>query len=171
MKLISNKKGFTLIELLVVVAIIGLLASIVLASLNTARAKARNAKRAQDIKTMQTVLELYRSNNNGNVPVATGWKCSDCIGGNLYGDPSFFINNFVNPKYISEWPKDPTPVGSRGGADFGYLYLSLNGNDYFLLAYGTVEGKSNLLPSGAWPDDTFIFCSNPSANPAWCLVP
>ena len=94
MKLISNKKGFTLIELLVVVAIIGLLASIVLASLNTARAKTRNAKRAQDIKTMQTVLELYRSNNNGKVPVATGWKCSDCVGGS-YGDPTFFINNFV----------------------------------------------------------------------------
>ncbi len=55
----EGRKGFTLIELLVVIAIIGILASIVLASLNTARKKSRDARRVADIKQIQLALELY----------------------------------------------------------------------------------------------------------------
>ena len=53
------KKGFTLIELLVVIAIIGVLASIVLASLNTARRKSRDTRRIADINQLRLALELY----------------------------------------------------------------------------------------------------------------
>jgi len=55
----KTKKGFTLIELLVVVSIISLLSSIVLASLNTARAKARDARRKSDLNEIRTALEFY----------------------------------------------------------------------------------------------------------------
>ncbi|OGZ12025.1 MAG: hypothetical protein A2942_02255 [Candidatus Lloydbacteria bacterium RIFCSPLOWO2_01_FULL_50_20] len=55
----STKKGFTLIELLVVIAIIGILSSVVLASLSTARAKSRDAKRISDVGQIQLALELY----------------------------------------------------------------------------------------------------------------
>lgn len=58
------KVGFTLIELLVVIAIIGVLASIVLASLNTARRKSRDARRISDIKQIQLALELYFDSKN-----------------------------------------------------------------------------------------------------------
>jgi prepilin-type N-terminal cleavage/methylation domain-containing protein len=60
-------KGFTLIELLVVITIIGLLASVVLASLADSRRVSRDAKRVQEAKQFQAAVELYR-NANGSYP-------------------------------------------------------------------------------------------------------
>jgi prepilin-type N-terminal cleavage/methylation domain-containing protein len=60
-----HKQGFTLIELLVVIAIIGILSSVVLASLNTARQKARDARRISDVGQLQLALELYFDSNSG----------------------------------------------------------------------------------------------------------
>lgn len=53
-----NKKGFTLIELLVVIAIIGILASVVLASLNSARAKGSDAAIKSGLANVRAQAEL-----------------------------------------------------------------------------------------------------------------
>ena len=71
----SFSAGFTLIELLVVIAIIGILSSTVLASLNSARSKARDTRRKADMKQLQLALELYYD-SNGSYPVG-GWFSSE----------------------------------------------------------------------------------------------
>lgn len=79
----KRKNGFTLIELLVVIAIIGLLASIILVSINSARTKAKNVKRQADLKQISTAMSLFYQqngrmpyNNNcgsNNICAGTGW--------------------------------------------------------------------------------------------------
>ena len=100
----NKAKGFTLIELLVVIAIIGILSSVVLASLNTAREKSRDAKRVSDIKQLQLALELYFDSQSPNTYPAA---LTD-----------------LSPTYIPADPADPL-----GGA---YLYDRVSATSYHL---------------------------------------
>ena len=93
----NYKKGFTLIELLVVIAIIGILASIVLASLNSARIKSRDARRVADVKQIQLALELYFDTNKGYPAGADTTALSVLQTGN----------------FIPSVPKDPLNSGSN----------------------------------------------------------
>ncbi len=70
-------KGFTLIELLVVIAIIGILSSVVLASLTTARTKGQDAAVQQQLSAMRSQAELYYSSTGNNTYGTNGTSCTD----------------------------------------------------------------------------------------------
>ena len=82
--MLKKKQGFTLIELLVVIAIIGILASVVLASLNTAREKANQASIQANLKTIAVQAELYYDDNSQGYGAETA--ATDVCTAGMFGD-------------------------------------------------------------------------------------
>jgi len=68
-----SKRAFTLIELLVVIAIIGLLATIISIAVNSARAKARDAKRVSELQQLKLAVEMYYDKNNSYPSTGDSW--------------------------------------------------------------------------------------------------
>lgn len=145
----TRERGFTLIELLVVIAIIGILSSVVLASLNGARKKGRDARRISDVKQIQLALEMYYDANSSEYPDA--------------------ISSLATT-YISSVPVDPQ------GGSYGYDNLTSAGaacavasgvcTSYVLGA--TLEDSANAALSS---DIDGTVGSVSCADPVYCVQP
>lgn len=121
----SARKGFTLIELLVVIAIIGILSSVVLASLNSARGGARDVKRMTDMKQLQIALELYHATHSQYPRNPSGTSCSTCLAGATNAD---WTGAGQMPAFLPAIPVDPTRTGSSG-----YRYQVVSGRQSYTM--------------------------------------
>lgn len=133
--------GFTLIELLVVIAIIGLLATLSVVALNSARIKARDSKRKADLRQIKMSLDLYH-NENGVYPQAGACAYgSNCYIYSTNGDSWFAA--------LSPWiPKQPIdPKNNNSGPwlydrySYSYGNVSLDGQGFDLV--GQLENTSD----------------------------
>lgn len=113
----KNSKGFTLIELLVVIAIIGILASVVLVSLNTARQKARDARRIADMRTIQLALTLYYDAHNAYPVLAAPAALSTLAAADMTE-----VKGYVQGGKLPCDPSVATAGCVTGGE--GYVYFS-----------------------------------------------
>ena len=73
----QDEKGFTLIELLVVILIIGILAAIALPAFLNQRAKAQDSEAKSDVRTAQTAMETYYTDNQTYTGANTGTTLTD----------------------------------------------------------------------------------------------
>lgn len=150
----NNKKAFTLLELLVVIAIIGVLASIILVSLNNARIKARDARRMNDIRVIQTALANYYSTYGTYPPTPTGgWiHSSETTWQGL--EASLGVKLPVDPiNQNSPWNGDQSRAWSSDQMLLMYDYLSGSGQNgctsgtFYWLVYRLEKGNTPINES------------------------
>ncbi len=67
-KILNRRGGFTLVELLVVITIIGILTSMLLPAINTARESARATQCANNVRNMGIACQMYGNQNKDAIP-------------------------------------------------------------------------------------------------------
>ncbi len=169
------KKGFTLIELLVVIAVIGILATIILSSLASARSRARDAKRLTDMKAIRDALVMYEL-DHGFIPVTSSYGEAN-TGGWDTSVQGGFLTFLVQNGYMSEVPVDPLNNATESalsntiiGQGYGYRYFCyLSGDNAEGLSLGYFREKDggfvnystlNPLGSAVSSGDNYFKCGN-----------
>jgi len=156
----SNNKGFTLIELLVVIAIIGLLASIVLVSLNTARSKARDARKQADFHSISLALQMFYD-EKGHMPSNYNPCCGACEPQTYYNQS---MQELIDAGFLTAIPKSP------GGG--GYCYYNYGaGNPIGAIIVTTLEtypASTEGLAGSCRPFGA-NWCSNINPSSLYCI--
>ena len=142
----QQNNGFTLIELLVVVTIIGLLSTMILVSLNTARMKARDVRRLADLRQVALALEMYYDDNT-----KTGYPGAS--GSNNWS----VLDSTLKPNYL---PSIPTDTGNEI-----YEYWVDVNNQSYVLGINLEDGNNQALNGDS--DGSIFGCD--CDDPKYCI--
>lgn len=159
-----TKKGFTLIELLVVIAIIGVLSSLVLASLNSARLKGRDTRRISDIDQIQKALELYYHDHNDypHRSSAASWSSGS-------GLPNTNWNNLG----IDLAPYIQLPLPPNNGSTDIYYYDANSGDLYqtygFMVRFESPSNYSKVNNDGGYYNGNDCCWFEVGQQPSYCM--
>lgn len=144
------KRGFTLIELLVVIAIIGILSSVVLASLNTARARARDAKIRSELRQINIAINLYFQKY--------GYYPANTYPNNYCSNQPNFLQSVVNEGLL------PSNLVAPNNSTYPYCYYNYGtGTEPGALVTGYLESQLPETTAG-YPGT----CRPWAANANWC---
>ena len=140
---VRRQPGFTLIEILVVVVILGILAAFIAPRLMDSPDKARVARAAQDVRALQTALNLYKLDNFTYPSTEQGLNALTSQPG---GSPP--APNWKSGGYVDDLPKDPW------GRDYQYLNPGTNSeiDIYSLGADGRPGGEGLDADIGNWSE-------------------
>ena len=144
---LEKKAGFTLIELLVVISIIGLLSSLGIVALNSARVKARDAMRMAEMAQLRTALNLYYEDNAG-YPISayeSEWNYGDVhFGASAQNGADSYLNDLIpaiasgTRPLMEKIPLDPKNPTNDPALSQAYLYRYIttdNGSEYAISYY------------------------------------
>ena len=156
---LASGRGFTLIELLVVISIIGLLASIILVSVSSARQKARDAKRVGDLNQTAKALENFY-NDAAAYPTGTGapgaaGSYTASPNGALLGSmilQAITIRGTFNltPSYLTSLPQAPNPpdgINCNSGNNV-YMYQANAAGTTYTISFCIGNSTSGGLSAG-----------------------